>query len=69
MDILFELAGHTAYNRLGVFALKPAPVQVSYLGYPGTTGLPAIDFRITFAFAAPQATTEPLHTANLIHVP
>ena len=69
IDILFELAGHTAYNRLGVFALKPAPVQVSYLGYPGTTGLPTIDFRITDAFADPQGTTEHLHTEKLIRVP
>ena len=69
VDILFELAGHTAYNRLGVFALKPAPVQVSYLGYPGTTGLPTIDFRITDAFADPQGTTEYLHTEKLIRVP
>jgi predicted O-linked N-acetylglucosamine transferase (SPINDLY family) len=69
VDILFELAGHTAYNRLGVFAIKPAPVQVSYLGYPGTTGLPTIDFRITDAFADPQGTTEHLHTEKLIRVP
>jgi len=69
VDILFELAGHTAYNRLGVFALKPSPVQVSYLGYPGTTGLPTIDFRITDAFADPQGTTEHLHTEKLIRVP
>lgn len=69
VDILFELAGHTAYNRLGVFALKPALVQVSYLGYPGTSGLPTIDFRITDAFADPQGTTEHLHTEKLIRVP
>jgi len=69
VDILLELAGHTAYNRLGVFAFKPAPVQVSYLGYPGTTGLPTIDFRITDALADPQGTTEHLHTEKLIRVP
>jgi predicted O-linked N-acetylglucosamine transferase (SPINDLY family)/glycosyltransferase involved in cell wall biosynthesis len=69
VDILFELAGHTAYNRLGVFALKPAPLQVSYLGYPGTTGLPTMDFRITDGFADPRGTTEHLHTEKLIRVP
>ncbi len=69
VDILFELAGHTAYNRLGVFALKPAPVQVSYLGYPGTTGLPTIDYRLTDSFADPRGTTEHLHTEKLIRVP
>lgn len=69
VDILFELAGHTAYNRLGVFALKPAPLQVGYLGYPGSTGLPTIDFRITDAFADPLGTTEHLHTEKLIRVP
>ncbi len=69
VDILFELAGHTAYNRLGVFAFKPAPVQVSYLGYPGTTGLPTIDYRLTDSFADPKGTTEHLHTEKLIRVP
>jgi predicted O-linked N-acetylglucosamine transferase (SPINDLY family) len=68
LDILFELSGHTAYNRLGVFALKPAPLQVSYLGYPGTTGLPTIGYRITDAFADPPGTTEHLHTEKLIRL-
>ncbi|HEY9840498.1 MAG TPA: tetratricopeptide repeat protein, partial [Candidatus Obscuribacterales bacterium] len=69
IDILVDLDGHTAHTRLPLFALKPAPVQVSYLGYPNTTGLSRIDYRLTDAWADPPGLTEAWHTEELVRLP
>ncbi|MEZ5278015.1 MAG: tetratricopeptide repeat protein [Opitutaceae bacterium] len=55
IDILVDLSGHTAHNRLLVFARKPAPIQVSMIGYMQTTGLTSIDFRVTDHAIDPEA--------------
>lgn len=67
IDVLLELAGHTAGNRLDVCALRPAPVQGTYLGYPNTTGLSRIDFRLTDAAADPPA-AEQRHSERLVRL-
>jgi len=53
IDILIDLSGHTAKNRLPVFALRPAPVQASWLGYFGATGLKSMDYLVMDGFAVP----------------
>jgi predicted O-linked N-acetylglucosamine transferase (SPINDLY family) len=68
IDILVDLAGHTARNRLLTFARKPAPIQMTYLGYPGTSGLEAMDYRLTDGCADP-AGAEAYYTETLLRLP
>ena len=58
VDVLIDLSGHTAGNRLPLFALRPAPLQLTWLGYSGTTGLSAIDGVLVDAAVAPEGTGE-----------
>jgi predicted O-linked N-acetylglucosamine transferase (SPINDLY family)/predicted SAM-dependent methyltransferase len=69
IDILVDLAGHTTNSRLRAFALRPAPLQLTYLGYPNTTGLSAIDFRITDAKADPPGESDRLNVERLARLP
>jgi len=69
IDILVDLSGHTGDSRLLLFARRPAPVQATWLGYPDTTGLPMMDFRITDGIADPMNVTDRWHTERLVRLP
>lgn len=69
IDLLIDLSGHTADSRLLVFARKAAPVQLSYVGYPGTTGLSAMDYRVTDSHMDPPGTSEAFYVEKLLRLP
>mmetsp|Transcript_65065 Transcript_65065/g.153083 ORF Transcript_65065/g.153083 Transcript_65065/m.153083 type:complete len:856 (+) Transcript_65065:22-2589(+) len=68
IDILIELAGHTANNRLDVIALKPAPVQITYIGYNNTTGLGTLDYRLVDEVVDPIDSPQPF-SEELVRIP
>jgi protein O-GlcNAc transferase len=68
IDILVDLTGHTAGNRLDIFAVKPAPIQVTWIGYPNSTGLQSMDYRITDDVADPEDSRQEF-TEKLIRLP
>jgi len=69
LDLLVDLAGHSAHHRLAIFARRPARVSFTWLDYVSTTGLSTIDFRITDAIADPPGIAEAAHSERLMRLP
>jgi predicted O-linked N-acetylglucosamine transferase (SPINDLY family) len=69
IDLLIDLAGLTSGNRVRALARRPAPIQVSYLGYLASTGVKAIDYRITDTLADPPAVTDVWYSEKLVRLP
>jgi predicted O-linked N-acetylglucosamine transferase (SPINDLY family) len=68
IHILIDLAGHTASNRLDIFALKPSPIQITYVGYPYSTGLKEMDYRITDAICDNNEISQPFYSERLLYL-
>ena len=69
IEVLVDLSGHTAGNRLLAFARRAVAVQITLFGYPATTGLKTMDYRITDQYADPPGETEKLYSEGLIRLP
>lgn len=69
IDILVDLSGHTRGNRMPLFARRVAAIQVTWIGYPNTTGLATMDYRLTDCWADPPGLTESLHSETLFRLP
>ena len=69
IDVLVDLTGHMAKNRLTMFSLRPSPIQVTWLGYPNTTGLATMDYRLTDDISDPEGLSDIFHSEKIIRVP
>jgi protein O-GlcNAc transferase len=69
IDILFDLSLHLAANRMQLLAVKPAPVMVTFGGYPGTTGLETMDYRLTDPYLDPPGETDALYSEKSVRLP
>ncbi|WP_313170330.1 tetratricopeptide repeat protein [Massilia oculi] len=69
IDILVDLSGHSASNRLPLFACKPAPIQCSWIGYAGSTGLQAMDYYISDQFHLPEGRYDDQFTEQIVRLP
>lgn len=69
IDVLIDMAGHTAHNRLDVLAARAAPIQVSWLGYANTTGLKEVDYRLSDAVVEPEGEADTRSIEKIYRMP
>jgi protein O-GlcNAc transferase len=67
-DIAVDLMGHTQHSRIGIFACRPSPIQINYLGYPGTTGAGFMDYVLADPIVLPFA-DQPSYSERIVHLP